>query len=67
MPGRPGVYTTRSKTEPRRRYSLVARDGVVACNCRGYEYRKVCKHSSALLNRLAPQSGDTITKIEKKK
>ena len=53
VPGRPGVYTARSKTEPRRRYSLVARDGIIACNCRGYEYRKVCKHSSALLNRLA--------------
>ncbi len=53
VPGRPGVYITRSKSEPRERYSLVARDGIVACSCKGYEHRKVCKHSAALLNRLA--------------
>src|SRR5579884_4026900 len=41
IPGRPGVYITRSKSDPRKRYSLVARDGIVACSCRGYEHRKV--------------------------
>ncbi|MHB8577846.1 MAG: SWIM zinc finger family protein [Dehalococcoidia bacterium] len=53
VPGRPGIYTTRSKSEPNRRYSLVAKDGVIACNCKAFEHRKTCKHSAALLNRLA--------------
>jgi hypothetical protein len=53
VPGRAGVYTTKSTCDPTERYSLVAPAGIVACSCRGYEYRGSCKHSAALLNRLA--------------
>lgn len=53
VPGRPGVYVTRSRSNPEERYNLVARDGVVACSCKGYEYRATCKHAQALLNRRA--------------
>jgi hypothetical protein len=56
VPGRPGVYVTRSKSNPSERYNLVAIDDVVACSCRGYEYRKVCKHVAALENRLAREA-----------
>ena len=56
VPGRPGVYTTRSKSEPDKRYTLVARDGVTACSCRGFEYRNSCKHVEALRNRLAREA-----------
>lgn len=52
VPGRPGVYITRSKSQPRRRHTLIAADDV-ACSCRGFEYRKSCKHAEALKNRLA--------------
>jgi hypothetical protein len=54
--GRPGVYRTRSKSDPMERHSLVARDGVEACSCRGFEYRKSCKHIEALRNRLGRES-----------
>jgi hypothetical protein len=57
VPGRPGVYRTRSKSNPYRRHTLVARDGVEACSCRGFEYRKNCKHVEALRNRLAREAG----------
>lgn len=56
VPGREGVYTTRSKSEPHVRYSLVARDGEVACSCAGFAYRQSCKHSEALKNRLGRES-----------
>jgi hypothetical protein len=56
VPGRPGVYVTRSKSNPSERYSLVALDGIVACSCKGYEHRKVCKHVAALENRLAREA-----------
>jgi len=55
---RPGVYTTWSRSEPRRRYILVLdEDGTIACSCRGFYYRKVCKHSEGLRNRLARERG----------
>lgn len=55
--GRPGVYITKSKSNPAERYSLVAGpDGIVGCSCKGFEYRQVCKHSQALLNRLAREA-----------
>ena len=53
---RPGVYTTKSKADPTARYTLVTRDGIVACSCKGFEYRQCCKHSEALRNRLARES-----------
>jgi hypothetical protein len=53
VPGRLGVYTTKSKSNPSERYSLVARDGVEACSCKGYECRRACRHVEALRNRLA--------------
>jgi hypothetical protein len=57
VPGRPGIYTTKSKSDPTERYSLVAGpDGIVGCSCKGFEYKQVCKHSQALLNRLAREA-----------
>jgi hypothetical protein len=56
VPGRPGVYTTKSKTDPAERYDLVARDGIIACSCRGFEYHKVCKHAEQLKSRLAREA-----------
>src|SRR5947209_6618459 len=56
VPGRPGIYVTRSKSEPRERYNLVADGDIVACSCKGFQYREVCKHSEALRNRLARES-----------
>jgi hypothetical protein len=55
--GRPDCYVTVSKSYPRERYSLVAGpDGIVGCSCKGFEYRQICKHSQALLNRLAREA-----------
>lgn len=56
VPGRPGVFRTCSKSNPHRRYTLVARAGVEACSCHGFEYRKNCKHVEALRNRLAREA-----------
>jgi hypothetical protein len=56
VPGRPGVYVTRSKSEPRERYNLVVDGDIVACSCKGYQYRECCKHSEALRNRLARET-----------
>jgi hypothetical protein len=56
VPGRPGVYVTSSKSEPGTKHTLVARDGIEACSCRGYEYRSSCKHVEALRNRLAREA-----------
>jgi hypothetical protein len=53
VPNRPGVYTARSRTNPRRRYMLVDRDGVQACTCIGFANRGSCKHVEGLRNRLA--------------
>ncbi len=53
---RPGVYTTKSKSDPGERYSLVAKNGIEACSCRGFEYRSSCKHVEALRNRLARET-----------
>ena len=58
VPGRPGVYFTRSKSEPCRRHSLVVKGDEVACSCRGYQYRQSCKHAEALRNRLAREAVD---------
>lgn len=52
-PNRPGYYTTRSRTDPRRRYTIVAIGNDVACSCRGFAYRRHCKHVEALCNRFA--------------
>ncbi len=56
VPGRPGVFRTRSKSDPEKRHSLVVRDGAEACSCRAFAYRKVCKHVEALRNRLAREA-----------
>lgn len=53
---RPGVYSTVSKSDPAQHYTLVAMDGVLGCSCKGFEYRKCCKHSEALKRRLARES-----------
>src|SRR5690348_9723995 len=50
---RPGVYTARSRSNPRRRYMLVDRDGTQACSCPGYTNRASCKHVEGLRQRLA--------------
>ena len=56
VPGRLGVYITRSKSHPKMRYSLVARDGELACSCPGFAYRQSCKHAEGLRNRLAREA-----------
>lgn len=56
VPGRPGVYTTKSKSDPRERYALHVLDGIVACSCTGFAYRRSCKHAEALKNRLAREA-----------
>src|SRR5690242_3846920 len=56
VPGREGVYQTSSKSEPGVKYSLVSRDGIQACSCKGFEYRANCKHIEALRNRLAREA-----------
>jgi hypothetical protein len=54
VPGRSGVYTTRSKSNPAERHNLVAGpDGIIGCSCSGFYYRESCKHVEALKNRLA--------------
>jgi hypothetical protein len=53
VPNRPGYFTARSRSEPWRRYSLVAIGSDVACSCAGYYYRRGCKHVEGLRNRLA--------------
>jgi hypothetical protein len=63
VPGRPGVYTTKSKSQPGERYTLVARDGIEACSCKGYEYRQSCKHVEALRNRLAREAVKAIPAV----
>jgi hypothetical protein len=50
---RPGYYTARSRSEPHRRYTLVALGDDIACSCPGFYYRRHCKHVEALRNRLA--------------
>jgi hypothetical protein len=56
IPGRPGVYTTKSKSDPAARYTLVSRGGIDGCSCTGYAYRQSCKHLEALRNRLAREA-----------
>lgn len=54
IPGRPGVFTTKSKSNPAQRYTLVlGPDDNHGCSCKGFEYRQSCKHVEALRNRLA--------------
>jgi hypothetical protein len=50
------VYTTKSKSGSGERYTLVARDGIEACSCKGFAYRQSCKHVEALRNRLAREA-----------
>lgn len=50
---RPNVYSTVSKSNPSEHYTLVVGDGILACSCKGFEFRKCCKHVEALRNRLA--------------
>jgi len=54
--GRPGVYTTCSRSEPGKKHTLVAKAGIEACSCRGFEYRQSCKHVEALRARLAREA-----------
>ncbi len=57
VPGRPNIYTTRSKSDPHEHYSLVAGpDGIIGCSCKGFYYRESCKHVEALKNRLAREA-----------
>jgi hypothetical protein len=56
VPGRLGVYQTSSKSEPGKKYTLVAKNAIEACSCRGFEYRRSCKHVEALRNRLAREA-----------
>ena len=53
VPRRPGYFTTRSRSEPHRRYTLVAIGADLACSCAGFYHRRNCKHVEALRNRLA--------------
>jgi hypothetical protein len=65
---RPNVYTTLSKSRQRARYVLfVEEDGTVACSCRGFYNRKVCKHSEGLLNRLAREAAEKRARERRKK
>lgn len=50
---RAGVYTTVAKSDPTVKYTLVVSGDILACSCKGFEYRKSCKHSEGLRNRLA--------------
>jgi hypothetical protein len=55
--GRPGVYVTKSKSDPSERYSLLAgHNGTVGCSCKGFAYRQSCKHAEALKNRLGREA-----------
>ncbi len=56
VPGRPGVYTVSSASEPGTKRTLVNIDGVLACSCPGYFYRKSCVHAEALKDRLAREA-----------
>lgn len=53
VPGLPGRYVTRSKTDPSERYALAARGGDVARSCKGFQYRGQYKHAVTLRARLA--------------
>ena len=53
VPNRPGYYTTRSRSKPSRRHTLVAIGSDIACSCPGFYHRRNCKHVEALRNRLA--------------
>jgi hypothetical protein len=60
VPGRPGFYRTRSRSNPHERHSLVAGpDGIVGCSCSGFYYRESCKHVEQLKNRLAREEIET--------
>lgn len=54
--GRPGVFTTKSKSDPTERHTLVVDGTQVHCSCKGYEYHRVCKHQQALVSRLAREA-----------
>lgn len=56
VPGRPGVYQASSESEPGTKRTLVAKDGIEACSCPGYTYRKNCCHVEALRCRLAREA-----------
>ncbi len=53
VPNRPGYYTSRSRSEPHRRHTLVVIGADIACSCAGFYHRRNCKHVEALRNRLA--------------
>lgn len=57
VPGRPGVYRTRSKSDPNSWYTLVTDEtGYVACSCLGFFHRQWCKHEQQLRNRLGREA-----------
>lgn len=47
------LYTTKSKSDGSQRYFLSITGGYIGCACRGFEYRKSCKHALALAKRAA--------------
>jgi hypothetical protein len=56
-----GRYLARSRTlEPGAYFELkVSPWGYIQCNCPGFGYRSVCKHSAALKAKLAEQEAPT--------
>lgn len=47
----PDLYRTKSKSDPKDSYFLSIAGGYIGCACKGFEYRKSCKHAVALLKR----------------
>lgn len=56
VPGRPGVFVTKSKSDPTQKYYLAVSRNTVACNCKGFMSRRSCLHVEALRNRLGRES-----------
>jgi hypothetical protein len=60
---RANVYSTCSKSEPGVKHTLVADGELVACSCKGFEYRQSCKHAEALRNRLAREAAKSAPAV----
>lgn len=56
--GRPGYFTTRSKSNPAERFFLVNVGGTQACSCPGFRYRESCKHVERLRSRLGREDNN---------